>query len=296
MSWSELLPIIIVHFYALGTITIVSGVLSQTKWLTRIAFWLIFLGVITHTALLILLWETPFSTFTQPVYMFILSWLIIFIALIIWIYCKYETLLLPMVPLALLIFLFALLLRHTKMPLPPALPGITFAVHITAMFLSIGLTSLGFGASILFLLQEKSIKKKIPLIGFQKDIPALTILDKINALSVMIGFPLFSIGILFGIVSARLTWGNLFVFDPKEVISLIAWCLYAWLFYQRFTHGWQGRKPAILAIWIFCICVFSLVVVNFFTETYHNFYVEKMLRRYGTTYLSYRHEPSYSKY
>ncbi|MEF2677542.1 MAG: ABC transporter permease, partial [Bilophila wadsworthia] len=49
------------------------------------------------------------------------------------------------------------------------------------------------------------------------------------------------------------------------------WGLYAWLFHQRFTQGWQGRKPAILAIWIFTVCAFSLIVVNLFMTTHHSF-------------------------
>lgn len=271
MNLSNVLPVITLHLYALGAIAIVSGILSQTQWLKKVAFVLLLVGVLIHTFLLISLWKGTIFTFTQPMYVFVLSWLLMVTILIIWVWLKYESLLLPVVPLALFIFLFALVLRHSKTPLPSEFSGTTFFIHISAIFLSLGLGALGFGAAILFLLQEKSIKDKIPLLGFQKDIPALSVLDKVNAFTVMLGFPLFSIGILFGFVSARLAWGDLFLLDPKELVSIIAWGLYAWLFYQRFTHGWQGKKPAILAICIFCICVFSLVVVNFFTETYHNF-------------------------
>lgn len=271
MSLSELLPVVTVHLYALGTIAIVSGILSRTDWLKKLALWLFSLGIVAQTILIIILWGTNFPTLTQPIYVLMLSWLLIFITLIIWVYMKYESLLLPLTPLSLCVFLFALLLRHAKTPLPPELSGIVFSIHIGAIFLSLSLAAIGFGAGILFLLQEHTIKNKTPIVGFRKDIPALSVLDKVNALTVMLGFPLFSIGIIFGCISARLAWGSLFFFDPKEIISIIVWGLYAWLFYQRFTLGWQGRKPAILTVWIFIICVFSLVVVNFFTKTYHNF-------------------------
>ena len=81
----------------------------------------------------------------------------------------------------------------------------------------------------------------------------------------------FSFSMLFGFISARINWGTILSGDPKEFISLVVWGLYAWLFHQRFTQGWQGRKPAILAIWIFTVCAFSLIVVNLFMTTHHSF-------------------------
>lgn len=107
--------------------------------------------------------------------------------------------------------------------------------------------------------------------GLPKGSPALSALDKINAFTTTVGFPLFTAGVLFGFISARINWGTILSGDPKEFISLVVWGLYAWLFHQRFTQGWQGRKPAILAIWIFTVCAFSLIVVNLFMTTHHSF-------------------------
>jgi ABC-type transport system involved in cytochrome c biogenesis permease subunit len=127
------------------------------------------------------------------------------------------------------------------------------------------------GAGILFLIQERRIKSKEPLTGFRRDLPALSVLDSVNGLSVLFGFPLYSLGILFGMVSARLAWGTLFSGDPKELISLLVWGLYAFLFRQRLAGGWRGRKPAILAVAVFAAALFSLFAVNTLMTTHHSF-------------------------
>lgn len=273
MTLPELLPILAIHLYALGTASVVAGILSRREWLKRLALALTLLAFVTQTVLIgEALWTGGPDALTRSMYVLILAWCFTFAGLMIWVWWgrRYEVLLLIVSPLALLMFLAALLLRHADMPMPPILSGMMFSIHIAATFASLGLITLAFGAGVLFLVQERTIKAKAKMVGFQKDIPALSALDKINAFATSVGFPLFTIGILFGCISARLTWGTLLSGDPKELVSLVGWALYAWLFHQRLTRGWQGRKPAILAIWIFGICVFSFVAVNLFMTSHHS--------------------------
>ena len=127
------------------------------------------------------------------------------------------------------------------------------------------------GAGALFLWQEGAIKKKMPLEGFRKDLPALGALDRVNAMATLIGFPCYSLGILCGFLWARISWGSFVSGDMKEWVSLIILAVYALLFHQRQALGWRGRKPAILALVIFSASLFSMFVVNTVFPTQHGF-------------------------
>lgn len=274
MSLPELLPILAIHLFALGTVSVVAGLLSRCDWLKRLALALTLLAFLAQTTLIgHSLWTAGPAALTRSMYVLLLSWGFTFIGLILWVWWgkRYEALLLVVSPLALLMFLAAVLLRHDEVPAPPVLSGMTFSIHIAATFISLGLLTLAFGAGVLFLVQERTIKAKSRLNRFQRDLPALSALDRINAFATCIGFPLFTVGLLFGFISARLTWGSLLSGDPKELVSLLAWILYARLFHQRLSKGRQGRKPAILAVWIFGVCVFSFVAVNLFMTSHHSF-------------------------
>ena len=107
--------------------------------------------------------------------------------------------------------------------------------------------------------------------GFWQDMPALTMLDKINAFTTVVAYPLYTLGIISGLVWAKPVFGATVTGDPKEVISIVIWMLFSALFNNRITKGWRGRKPARLAVFIFILCLFSIIVVNTFMETHHAF-------------------------
>ena len=195
MILPELLPVLAIHLYALGTAAVVAGILARNEWLKRAALVLTVLAFTTHTLLLIATFmDDGFTGLTRSVYVQLLAWCITLSGLVAWLRWRYEALLLTVAPFSLLTFLIALLLRHAETPLPPVLSGMTFTIHIAAIFISIGLMALAFGAGVLFLIQAKSIKSKSKLAGFQKDLPALSALDKINAFTTTVGFPLFTAG------------------------------------------------------------------------------------------------------
>ena len=130
---------------------------------------------------------------------------------------------------------------------------------------------LAFAAGALFLFMEGRIKSKQSVKGFWQDMPALSMLDRINALTVLTAFPLYTLGIVSGLVWAKPVFGGVVTGDPKEVVSIVIWALLSVLFNNRVTKGWRGRKPAQLAVFIFILCLFSIVVVNTFMETHHAF-------------------------
>ena len=152
--------------------------------------------------------------------------------------------------------------------MPPSLKAPFYALHIGALFLSLGLLTLSFAAGALFLFLEGRIKSKQRMKGFWQDMPALSMLDRINAFTTLTAFPLYTLGIVAGLIWAKPVFGATVTGDPKEVISIVVWLLF---FHNRLANGWKGRKPAQLAVFIFLLCLFSILVVNTFMETHHAF-------------------------
>ena len=123
---------------------------------------------------------------------------------------------------------------------------------------------LSFGASLLYLIQEHSLKSK-RLAGILSRLPALEDIDQIGYRSLLLGFPFMTLGLIAGSVVAESTYGRVDLQDPKILLSLLMWAVYLVMVYTRWNAGWRGRKAAVLASFAFAAAVVAWFA-NYFSS------------------------------
>ncbi|HSH69916.1 MAG TPA: c-type cytochrome biogenesis protein CcsB, partial [Deferrisomatales bacterium] len=165
-------------------------------------------------------------------------------------------------PLALVFVLAAISLPGHIEPLPAALQTYWLPVHVTLLFIGDGAFSLAAVAGVMYLLQERQLKRKKLGALFHR-LPNIDVLDELNYRCLTIGFPLLTMGIISGAIWAQQAWGTYWSWDPKETWSLITWLLYAALLHGRLTVGWRGRRAAVWAILGFASLLFTFLGVNY---------------------------------
>ncbi len=272
MDWFNFFRLLIVALYLLGTILLTWGTLRRNQQMTRIGTGIAIAGFVLHTLELgHFITNYSFKVQTDAFYIRLLSWSMLAIFFFLWWRLKLAFLALSTSPLALLLFVAAMRMPKKSMLIDTSFSGLFFWLHICSLYLSLSLLTVAFGAGIVFIYLNRKIKSKEKLLGFQKDLPALSTFDRVNHLAAVIGFPLFTLGILSGFIWAGSTWGKTVSWDPKEIVSIFVWIVYCFWFTQRLLHGWRGRKPALLAICVFCFTIVSLLGVNFLLPTHHSF-------------------------
>ena len=98
------------------------------------------------------------------------------------------------------------------------------------------------------------------------------LMDEIGYRSVLIGFPVFTLGaLIFAMIWAHEAWSRFWGWDPKEVWALITWLFYAAFLHLRLTRGWEGKKSAWLAVVGFIIIMFNLIAVNLIIAGLHSY-------------------------
>lgn len=129
------------------------------------------------------------------------------------------------------------------------------------------------GGIVLYSLLRLALRNRIAAVlkPFVKNIK-LDLVDEISYRSVLIGFPVFTLGaIIFAMIWAQMAWTRFWGWDPKEVWALITFLFYAAFLHLRLSKGWHGEKSAWLAVIGFVIIMFNLVAVNLVIAGLHSY-------------------------
>jgi len=162
-------------------------------------------------------------------------------------------------PLAFLLTLSSYLVFSGAQTLPDELQTAWLPAHVAPAFLGYAIFALASCVSAVYLLQEHQLKAKRR--GLFRRLPSLETLDDLNYRCVAWGFALFTVGIVTGSLLAKAMWGTFWSWEPVQVLSVLAWLLYAVLLQTR-SVGWRGRRAATLTIVGFALLVVSFLSLN----------------------------------
>jgi len=153
---------------------------------------------------------------------------------------------------------------------PATLQGSLVTGHMMLSVTGEALFVLASLAGLMYLIQDGLIRRKRAG-GTIRLFPSLGELDRINHLCLLWGFPLLTLGILTGSLWARITWGSHWQWDPKQVWTLLAWGLYAFLLHQRLAIGWRGRRAARWSLAVLASLAVLMIVGKLFLRSLHPF-------------------------
>lgn len=120
-------------------------------------------------------------------------------------------------------------------------------VHVLLVLAGYAALLLTAGASILYLIQERQLKRKSRAGLFEK-MPPLGTLDALITKSMGLAFVLITLSVVAGSTWAFIESGTRWIGDPKVGISLITWGFYLAMVFLRTAAGWRGRKAALLVL------------------------------------------------
>jgi cytochrome c-type biogenesis protein CcsB len=182
-------------------------------------------------------------------------------------------------------------------PLVPALRSSWLVMHVSVIMVSYAALLVGSLLSVAVLLTDKgqSLQLRSSSIGsggyrqaqLATDGPGgilglssatLSLSEQLDSLSyrtITVGFLLLSIGIVSGAVWANEAWGSWWSWDPKETWALICWLVYAAYLHTRLSRGWQGRRPALVAVAglvVICVCYIGVNLLGIGLHSYGWFF------------------------
>ncbi|GAC55752.1 c-type cytochrome biogenesis protein CcsB [Gordonia amicalis] len=188
-----------------------------------------------------------------------------------------------LLPVVLLMFIAGRWLYTQATPVVPALKSYWLAVHVSIISVSSGILMVSGVASILYLMKMRwasnpadDTSSARPGLGgalrrIVDHIPAAENLDRLAYKTVVVGFPLFGLGVICGAIWAEAAWGRFWGWDPKETVSFIAWVIYAAYLHARATAGWRNTAAAWINVAGFVAMLFNLFIINLVVSGLHSY-------------------------
>ena len=102
-------------------------------------------------------------------------------------------------------------------------------------------------------------------------LPAARTLDLWSFRFVMIGFPVWTFGVMMGAVWGEHAWGRYWGWDPKETFSFVVWVVFAIYLHARVTYGWRETRAAVITLVGFVAIFADLYAVNLWIAGLHSY-------------------------
>ena len=145
-----------------------------------------------------------------------------------------------------------------------------YGVHV--LFTVFGFTALAVSAlyALMYILLSRQLKARNLGVIF-RCMPPLNSLEKMSRLATLCGIVLLGIGLATGHFVGMYMLDDFDFFDPKIVITYVAWAAYAGGYLFIKLRGLSGLRIGYLALGGYLTLIVAMVVVNTFASTFHSF-------------------------
>jgi len=136
-----------------------------------------------------------------------------------------------------------------------------FVLHVALSALGVALMALAFIAAALYLLQFRELKARRFGQIFQL-FPPLELLDQLNRVALVTGFPALTLGVLLALGYGAQFSGGLHVAKAQLVWGIFTWVVLGWAVWVRVVRHWAGRRAALASIAGFCAVLLVYVALK----------------------------------
>lgn len=247
--------------YALGTLIALATLFTRELRTQHAGLAVMLAGFVSHT-----IWIGTICVRTHhppltnlPESMSFVAWTLFAAELLIFIRYRVHAASFFVYPLVLMLLTIAAIVREPfNQNLNPELRSSLFTMHV--LFSTVGIAALLIGLAFIMLsyVQDRALKSKHrgPLWEW---IPSLSICRMVSYRALAVGFVIYTLGVLTGIVWSYRTTAELIDLRVKPIGGVVAWVLFG-LLLQSFITG-DDRKRRVLVI---SACAFVAVIVTMF--------------------------------
>lgn len=247
-------------FYAAGTLTVLTSLVVKRRRLPYAALLLMIGGFIVHTiwigTICVRTGHPPLTNLAESTAF--LAWTIFAVELALWIRYRVYAAAFFVYPLVLLLLTLSAAVGEPFADLDPSLRSTLFTAHIFLTTLGIAGLMIGLSFSVLATAHDQALrsKRRGPLWDW---IPSLSICKLVSYRSLAIGFGVYTIGLIAGVMWSYRTTAGLMELRVKQVGAVVAWIFFAALLQSYIEGAFRGRRTVYISAGAFVAIIIAIL-------------------------------------
>ncbi len=249
--------------YALGTVIALASLFRREAGLQRAGMVVMVAGWISHT-----IWIGTICTITGhppltnlPEAASFVAWTVFAVEIGLFIRYRVYAASFFVHPLVLILLTIAAVVHEPFARVTPEMRSRIFTAHV--LFTTIGIAALFIGVAFTYLsiAQDRSLKSKTRG-RLWEWIPSLSVCRLVSNRALAIGFSLYTLGILAGVLWSYQTEAVLTQLRVKQIGAIVAWVLFALLLQSNITGAFRARRTIFVSIGAFVATLVAILGIH----------------------------------
>lgn len=249
--------------YTAGTVTALLSLFVSSKRLQTIGLVLMVAGFVSHTywigTICAATGHPPLTNLSEAASF--VGWTLLAIEIVLWLRYRVYAAAFFIYPAVLLLLTISAIAGENFAPLDPSLRSNVFTAHLLLTTVGIAGLFIGVAFTILAFLQDRSLKLKTRG-RFWEWIPNLSVCKFVSYRALAIGFSIYTLGLLAGVLWAYRTATGLLDLGVKQIGAITAWVLFGFLLQSYISGSYRQRRVVVLSVCAFAATVIAILGIR----------------------------------
>ena len=249
--------------YALGTLAALVSLFVRHVRLQYAGLVLMIAGFVAHTVWIGTICartgHPPLTNLAET--SSFVAWTVFVVELALWIRYRIYAASFFVYPLVLLLLTLSAVVGETFQVLDPQLRSNVFTAHLLLSTLGVAGLFLGLAFGLLALLQDRALKRKTRG-RLWEWIPSLDACKKVSYAAMAIGFSIYTIGLIAGVLWSYRTTAGLIDLRVKQVGAVTAWVLFAVLLQSYVANTYRRKRTLFISAGAFVAIVVAILGIR----------------------------------
>jgi ABC-type uncharacterized transport system permease subunit len=251
-------------FYALGTLAALASLfVTGTRRLQYAGLLLMIGGFVSHT-----IWigticaatgHPPLTNLPETVSF--VAWVVFAIELALWLRYRVYAASFFVYPLVLLLLTVSAVVGENFAALDPALRSNLFTTHLLLSTLGVAGLLIGLAFGLLALIQDRALKNKRPG-RLWEWIPSLDVCKNVSFRALAIGFSIYTVGLLAGVLWSYRTTAGFMDLRAKQIGAVTAWVLFGILLQSYISNTYRRKRMLLVSAGAFIAILVAMLGIR----------------------------------